>query len=77
MTDDRFFYPWQSIYCDLVYYKGRRKKNGYFTVRLTVRGVGITTPSLTVRKCENFDLFPLGTKHISFHCEGGEKSDEW
>ena len=30
MTDDRFFYPWQSIYCDLVYYKGRRKKNRYF-----------------------------------------------
>ena len=49
----------------------RDKKTGYFTVRLTVRGV--TAPSLTVSKCENFDLFSpwnmilLCTKHISFH----------
>ena len=36
------------------------KRNGYFTVRLTVRGGGFTAPSLTVSKCENFDLFSLG-----------------
>ena len=30
----------------------------YFMVRLTVRGGrGVTAPSLTVSKCENFDLF--------------------
>ena len=36
--------------------KGSRKKNGLFTVRLTVRGGGGgSAPSaLTVSKCENF-----------------------
>ena len=35
------------------------KKNGYFTVRLTVRGEGSATSALTVSKCENFDFFSL------------------
>ena len=34
------------------------KKNGYFTVRLTVMGGSESAPSaLTVSKCENFDPF--------------------
>ena len=35
---------------------GRKKKNGLFTVRLTVRG-GSAPSALTVSKCENFNLF--------------------
>ena len=35
------------------------KKNGLFTVRLTVRG-GISPSALTVSKCENFGpIFPI------------------
>ena len=30
--------------------KGKRKKNAYFTVKLTIRG------GLTIRICENFDF---------------------
>ena len=47
----------QLISCHDQFSKGSRKKTGYFTVRLTVRGGGVTAPSLTVSKCENVDLF--------------------
>ena len=33
------------------------KKHGYFTVRLIVREMGVTAPSLTISKCENVNLF--------------------
>ena len=47
-------------YQNMVGLEGRRqKRNEYFTVRLAVRGV-LTAPILTISKCENVDLFPLG-----------------
>ena len=57
-------------------------KNGYFTVRLTVReGWGSAPSVLTVSKCENFDPFFFQiwncilwySKHILYHCERSQK----
>ena len=36
------------------------KKNVFFTVRLTMRGGGVSPSALTVRKCENFGpIYPI------------------
>ena len=53
----------------------KASKNGYFTVKLTVRGGG----ALTVSKCENLDPFfslkltLLYSKHNLSHCKRSQK----
>ena len=62
--------------------RGVVKRNGYFMVRLTVRGAGgrgSAPLALTVSKWENFDIFFLSnfilwySKHILSHCEESQK----